>query len=210
MVSTLMSVHEVRLYGAVDRILGGHGRVSEVPPEFSEAEFVVADAFLEPIFEQLMKSLEELTTLTATVENRFTNPALAYILPSQDVVLSAHLQTGGEFLLGDLRIALPYTAIEPYLNTLGTGPGMFKQVPGSMREVPQNTVQPVDLNMSINLGETELTLRDLLTLQVGDVVSLDRRRGQPFVAPVEGVPKFPGQIGTHGLSLAFQIGNVLN
>lgn len=208
-IPVFFSVTTNLLYGSVDRILGGHGRVSDVPKEFTEAEFVVADAFLEPIFSRLAVAMEEMAEFEMSIEGRFTNPSLAHILPSQDVVLSVHLQTGGEFLLGDLRLALPYTAIEPYLAALGTGPGKFKQMPGSMRDVLTKTVNPVEVGMSVQLGEAELRLRDLLALGIGDVIPLDRRLGDPMVAPVAGVPKFLGQVGTIGSRLAYQIASVL-
>ncbi|MCA8957223.1 MAG: FliM/FliN family flagellar motor switch protein [Planctomycetes bacterium] len=205
----LFSVTTNLLYGSVDRILGGHGKVSEVPSDFSEAELVVADAFLEPVFERLGASLGELTDLQLSVDSRTTNPSLAYVFPSQDVVVAAHFQTGGEFLLGDLRLALPYTAIESHLARLGTGPGKFKQLPGSMRDTLRRTVSPVEVSMSIDLGRAALSLRELLALRVGDVVTLNQRLGEPLVAPVQGHPKFTGQIGTLGRRLAFQIGSVL-
>ena len=45
------------------------------------------------------------------IEDRFTNPARAGILPSQDVMLSVHFQAGSDFLLGDLRLLVPMKGV---------------------------------------------------------------------------------------------------
>ena len=204
-----ISVTTNLLYGSVDRVLGGHGRIQEVPKEFSAAELVVADAFLEPIFARIAASIEDLVETKFEVDSRFTNPSMAHILPAQDVVLSVHFQMGGDFLLGDLRIAFPYSAIEPHLGSLGMGPGKFKQKPGSMRDNLSNTVQAVEVGMCVELGNADLSVQSLLGLKIGDVVPLDRRLGEPLIVPVEGIPKFKGQVGTVGKRLAFQVASVM-
>lgn len=197
------------LYGSVDRVLGGSGRVQDVPKEFSSAEFVVADAFLEPLFQRIAAAMDNLIQGEFSVADRFTNTSRAHVLPTQDVVLSVHLQTGGEFLLGDLRLAIPYASIEPFLPSLGTGPGKFKQSPGELRVKLSETVKPIEVEFGVELGRTQLSLKNLMSLQAGDVVPLQRRVGEPLLAPVQGVPKFHGQVGTIGRRMAFQISKVL-
>ena len=197
------------LYGSVDRLLGGHGRVVTLPGEFSEAEFVVADAFMEPLFERLAISLEELVPLKFEIEDRFTNASLAHILPSQDVVLSMQFQTGGEYLVGDLRLAIPYAGLEPFLSSIGSGQRRDSEAAGSLRGQLADSLRRVGLNMSVNLGTAELSLRNLLSLRQGDVVPLEQTLGQPLVAPVEGAPKFTGHVGTVGSRLAFQVASVM-
>lgn len=203
------SVTNDLLYGWVDRVLGGNGQVEEVPAEFSEAEFAVADGFLGPIFDRLVVAMEGLTKMEISIEDRFTNPSRVHLLPAQDVVLSVHFQAGSELLLGDLRLCIAYSSLLPFIDSLGAGPERFTQAPGSMRHVLAETMQPVDVNVSIELGAAELTLRDLMSLRVGDIVKLDQRAGDPMIAPVEGVPKFAGRVGTVGSRLGFRIESVL-
>ena len=198
------------LYSAVDRVLGGTGRVLKVPQEFSVAEFTVADAFVGPCLDRICGSLSDFGKFTWSIEGRFTNPSLAQILPAQDVVLAVHFQTSGDHLLGDLRLLIPYTALEPYLKMLELGPGArFRQTPGALRESLARTVAPVEVELSVILGNTQLPLKQLLRLAPGDVIPLEKRLGESLVAPVQGRPKFIGQVGVQGHRLAFQIGGVL-
>lgn len=198
------------LYGAVDRVLGGSGKVTSVPRDFTAAEWVVADAFLGPCLERIVHGLEDLAPLQWEILGRFCNPSMAQILPSQEVVLSVHFQVSGEFLLGDLRLVIPYSSLDQHLHRLEQEPGAkFKKPPGAMREALQRTVRAVPVELSVMLGETSVPLRHLLALREGDVVPLGTRVGQPLVAPVQGRPKFTGQVGRQGKRLAFQVGTVL-
>src|SRR5690606_21325596 len=151
------------LHGAVDRILGGQGRIQDAPKDFSEAELVVADAFLEPIVARIAASMAGLLSIDIGIAGRFRPASLPRGLPAGDVVLSAHLQTGGEFLLGDLRLVLPYVALEPHLRSFGPAgigrPGSGRQArPGSMREELARAVQAVPLDFTVELGDADLSV----------------------------------------------------
>ena len=46
------------------------------------------------------------------------------------------------------------------------------------------------VHMNVNLGQSEITLNDLMGLKVGDVIPLDQDTTGEFDVLVEGVPKF--------------------
>ena len=61
----------------------------------------------------------------------------------------------------------------------------------------------------MELGTARLPMRQLMALKPGDVVPLDRRVGDPLVAPVQGKPKFVGQVGLQGNRMAFQVAGTI-
>ncbi len=199
------------LYAAVDRILGGTGEIVKVVKEFTAAEYTVADAFVGPCLDRICESLEEVVKLDWTIEDRFANPALAQIVPPHDVVLAVYFQASGHSMLGDLRMVIPYASLEPYLGKLShVASSGFGHEPGSMREAVAKSLQEVSVDMMVQLGKTNIPLRQLLELSEGDVVPLSTNVGQDLVAPVQGIPKFTGQLGTRGNRLAFRVGGVLD
>lgn len=207
-VPVLLTASTSLLYGAVDRILGGSGRVSKVPKDFTQAEYTVADAMMGPCLDRIVESLDDVVKLKWTIENRFCNPSMAQILPSQDVVLSVYFQVAGEFLIGDLRMLLPFQAIEPYLEKFAKD-SVTRMEPGALREQVAKTVRNVPLDLAVELGSARITLRQLLDLQQGDVIPLDTRFGSDAVVPVMGKPKFRGQIGRIGNRLGLQVADVM-
>ena len=204
----LFTVSTGLLYGSVDRILGGSGRVARVPRDFTQAEYSVADALVGPCLQRIVESLSEVIELSWTVESRFCNPSMAQILPSQDVVLSVYFQASGEFLIGDLRLLIPFVSLEPYLEKLGKD-NVSRTEPGAMRDVVQRAIKAVPLDLSVVLGGAQIDLRQLMTLQPGDVVPLATRFGAPAIVPVQGTPKFRGHIGRIGNRVGLQIADVI-
>lgn len=205
----LLAANTSLLYGAVDRILGGSGRIERVPTDFTTAEYTVADAFITPCVDRICDSLAEVVQLRWSIEGRFTNPSLAQVLPGQDVMVCAHFQVSGDALVGDLRLALPFPALEPHLRGLGAEPGGKRLEPGALRAPIEENLRDSAIPLQVNLGETTLLLRQLLGLAVGDVIPLRTRFGEPMTAPVQGQVKFRGQVGTLGRRLAFRVGEVL-
>jgi flagellar motor switch protein FliM len=61
------------------------------------------------------------------------------------------------------------------------------------------------VNVNVNLGESEITLNELMDLKVGDVISLNQDTTGEFDILVEGTPKFKGFYGIHHGSVAVQV-----
>jgi flagellar motor switch protein FliM len=196
------------LYGAVDRILGGSGKVSRVPKDFTAAEYTVADALVGPCLDRICEALKDVVGLKWSIDNRFCNPSMAQILPSQDVVLSIYFQVSGNFLLGDLRLMIPFVSLEPLLEKLGKDT-VTRLEPGAMQATVADTVRKVPLDIAVELGAGHIRLRQLLDLEPGDVVALDTRLGTQAIVPVQGRPKFLGNIGKVGNRFAFQVADVM-
>ncbi len=196
------------LYGAVDRILGGSGKVGRLPKDFTQAEYIVADALIGPCLDRIVESLHEIVPLRWSMENRFCNPSMAQILPSQDVVLSVYFQAAGDHLIGDLRLVVPFAGLEPFLPRLVSDAARWIE-PGAMRETVARNVRQMPIDLSVELGGTRIRLSQLMALQPGDVVPLDTRVGEPAVVPVQGRAKFRGHIGRIGNRLAVQVADVM-
>ncbi len=63
--------------------------------------------------------------------------------------------------------------------------------------------------MKVNLGESEISLSELMDLKIGDVIPLDQDASGEFNIQVEGVPKFKGLYGVHHGSVAVQLTRML-
>ena len=208
--NAILSISTSMLYSAVDRILGGTGQVKDVPPDLTTAEYTVADAFIGPCLDHICRSLESIGDLSWEIEQRLSNPSAAQILGAHEVAVSLYFQVSGKSLLGDMRMVIPYASLEPHIGGLARSRvASFNLAPGEMRDVVANSIGEVGLNMSVELGGTALSIRDLMSLAVGDVVTLDRRAGDALTAPVEGIPKFKGTVSRRGRRLAYQVQSVI-
>jgi flagellar motor switch protein FliM len=196
------------LYGAVDRILGGSGKVTKVPKDFTQAEHTVAEALVAPCIDRICESLADVVQLKWSFLNRFCNPSMAQILPSQDVVVSIYFQAAGDFLIGDLRLVIPFVSLEPLLERF-TRDTVSRLEPGAMKEKLGVTVRDMPLDLTVELGGANIRLGQLMSLQPGDVIPLNTRIGEAATVPVMGKPKFTAHIGRIGNRLGIQVADVM-
>jgi flagellar motor switch protein FliM len=66
---------------------------------------------------------------------------------------------------------------------------------------------PVEL--TVELGETRITLDDLINLSAGDTIILNRDCRSELSVKVEGIDKFTGMPGVQSGNKAIQITNIL-
>jgi flagellar motor switch protein FliM len=123
------------------------------------------------------------------------NPQFANIVtPSEVVVISSfHVELEGGS--GEMHVTLPYSMIEPIRDVLDSGvqsdvSDRDERWINSLREEMKGAPVVIDST----LAETELTVRELLDLQTGDVIPLELP--DLVVARVEGVPVFRGRLGS--------------
>lgn len=204
----LLTASTSLLYGAVDRILGGSGKIGAVPKDFTDAEHTVAEALIQPCLDRICESLADVVALQSKIQGRFCNPSAAQIMPSQDVVMSVYFQVSGEFLIGDLRLTMPFSEIEPLLDRFTRDRHAVAEQ-GSLKEAMQQSLQDVSVGVSGQLGEAKIRLRQMLALQPGDVIPLETRIGETAVVPVEGKPKFRAHIGRIGNRIGLQLADVI-
>jgi flagellar motor switch protein FliM len=71
--------------------------------------------------------------------------------------------------------------------------------------VLQEQVMETEVDIRVDLGETEITLKELMGLKAGDVISLDQEANGEFDIQVEGTRKFMGYYGVSHGSVAMQV-----
>jgi flagellar motor switch protein FliM len=124
------------------------------------------------------------------------------------VVLSIYFQVTGDFLLGDLRLLIPFVSLEPLLDRFGRD-SVAAMEPGAMRDKISQTVRDLGVDVAVELGGTSIRLRQLMELQTGDVIPLATRIGEPATVPVMGKPKFTGHIGRIGNRFGVRVADVM-
>ncbi len=206
-VPALLTLSDALLHGAVDRILGGSGRLEDPLPPATDAVHSVAESFVGPLVERIWQSLGELAQFAGRPSRRLASQAMAQIVGPNDVVLSVYFQVSGESVNGDLRMVLPFALAEQLTGRLAHGrTPEYDAAPGAMREVVRAGVGEVVMEVGAVLGRTELSLRDLLALAPGDVLTTDRQVGEDLEITVEGVARLRGELGRRGRQRAVRIG----
>lgn len=193
------------VFKLVDNFFGGDGRHAKIEGrEFTPTELRVVEMVLREAFVDLKEAWKAILPIEFEFVNAEVNPAMANIVsPSEVVVVSTfHVELDGGG--GDMHITLPYSMIEPIRETLDAGlqtdvDDVDDRWLTSLRE----DIMSADVNLDCTLAEKDITLKDIIDLQAGDVIPIDMP--EQLVLLANGVPVFQAKLGQSKGNLALQI-----
>jgi flagellar motor switch protein FliM len=210
--SAMIATDAATVYLLVDHFFGGAGQ-THVKPEgqdFTIIEQRVMRKVMLMGLANLQKAWDPVQKLTINAVRAEMNPQLASIVLPADIVIVITLGIELGNSVGDLHLCLPYAMLEPIRERLQvsfqsdfyeTDLGWLKRFSARLKEAP--------VSMSVCLGETELSVEELMRFSPGDVIVLNQCTAQPLTATVEGVPKFLGFPGTTKGMQSFQIRDII-
>jgi flagellar motor switch protein FliM len=193
------------VFKLVDNFFGGDGRHAKIEGrEFTPTELRVVQMVLQQAFIDLKEAWKTIMPIEFEYVNSEVNPSMANIVsPSEVVVVSTfHVELDGGG--GDMHITLPYSMIEPIRETLDAG--MQSDVDDlDERWVRALREDVVGANVVVNttVAEKEISLRDIIDLEDGDVIPIDL--SEKLVITANGVPILYARLGQSRGNLALQI-----
>ena len=203
---TGMVVLDAKLvFKLVDNYFGGDGRHTKIEGrEFTPTELRIVEMVLKDIFAGLTEAWKSVTPIDFEFVKSEVNPSMASIVsPSEVVVVSTFhidLEGGG----GDLHVTLPYSMIEPIRETLDSGLKVdVEDIDERWVKSLQEDVMNAAVNVDCTVAEKEITLRDVLDIQVGDVIPIEMPENLTLSA--NGVPVMTARLGQSKGNLALQI-----
>jgi flagellar motor switch protein FliM len=138
------------------------------------------------------------------------NPQFVGIVPTTDLVVAMSFDLEIETSAGKLIICVPYGCLEPIRNLLQSGfQSGQPEVDLAWMERFRDRVMEASVNIDAELGRAKITGKDLLNLEVGDVLVLDRYVSGELDVRVEGVLKFRGYPGVFKGNRAIKVSAVL-
>lgn len=194
----------------VDNLFGGDGRyhMRVEGRDFTPTEQRIIRKLLEVVFEEMQKSWESIFPVKFEYVRSEMNTQFANIATPTEVVVvntfNIELGSGG----GDFHVCIPYSMIEPIRDQL-TSTMQADRAEADERWVHQMTqqVQDAEVELVADLGHTSVTLRQIMNLKQGDVISLDLP--DAVVAQVDGIPLFQCHYGQKNGQLALKIDRIL-
>lgn len=203
---TALFILDARLvFKLVDNFFGGDGRHAKIEGrEFTPTELRVVRMVLDQAFADLHEAWHALIDLNFEYLNSEVNPALANIVsPSEVVVVSTfHVELDGGG--GDIHITMPYSMIEPIREMLDAGlQADLDDQDERWGKALREDILDVNVPFSSTVARRQIRLRELLSMQPGDVIPVELP--ETMVLRANGVPTFKVKLGSHKGNLALQV-----
>jgi len=210
--SALLEISPEAAYTLINRLLGGSVD-SENGKQFTEIELALLQNVVKQILPLFEKAWDKVLKLNAQLERIETNPQFAQIagLNEASAIVTLNLVVGGSS--GLISVCIPHASIEPIassLNTLLLFSARHEDKEASARsELISDRLMHTPIALTAYFEETPATVKDIYSLQVGDVIRLTQKTQQPVMLKVQHIPKFYGQIGTIGNNYAIKVIDII-
>jgi len=206
--SAIMVIESRIIFTLVDVLCGGMGRES-YRVEGREFTAIETNLIRKVVFNSLAdleKAWKALQDIKISYLRSEINPQFAQIVPLTDVVIVMNFEIEMEYSSGIMCICIPYSTLEPIREKLQGG--FLSEQLEVDKEWAKRFAQGLfesKVDMMIELGRTEVELKKVIDLKVGDVIMLDQYATDPLPVFVEGIMKFRGHPGVYKGNHAVQI-----
>jgi flagellar motor switch protein FliM len=209
--NAILEINPTLVFFIIDRLFGGQGRPSEQNRELTLIEQSVVHRIVERGLTDLKEVWEHVGVFSPKIEAYETNPQFVQIAPPGETVILISLEVRMQNASGLMSICFPYMLLESVITNLSGESWMSSQSTSTTetRTVLESELQDIELNVSTVIGQTKLTIRDLLQLQRGDVLCLDKHHESDLLVQIEGKTKMAGRSGIIGRKKAVKISKVL-
>jgi flagellar motor switch protein FliM len=137
------------------------------------------------------------------------SPQLVTIVTPSELVIKIEIHLEVEEFTGRLFLCIPYSLIEPVKEKLYSGIQTEKfDVDHRWVSGLKEMLMDSSVEIAVELGKVKLTCRELMNLDVGNVVYLGKPVSDGLSVKIEGVKKFTGAPGYSRGSQAVKIINV--
>src|SRR5580698_10371239 len=192
--SALLVIESKLAYALVDNFFGGADRpyTKIEGKDFTPIELSIVRKVVDLAIDDLENAWASVEKIEASFVRTEINPQFVGIVPPTDIVIASTFDVELENANGTITLVIPYATIEPIKQKLATG----FQVESDQTDkkmwtaIIRSQLLETSVNMHVNLGQSEITLNELMELKIGDVIPLDQDSNGEFAVQVEGVPKF--------------------
>jgi flagellar motor switch protein FliM len=194
-----MEISPLIIYPIIDRLLGGGNHDLFIP---QRPLTLIETRLINNVTERGLAALSEAWAKIREMKFRImgseSNPQLVQIVPPNEVVvvIAFELKLGNR--AGTMNLCIPYNVIEPFMEHLSSqnwfSAARQARSPETEKAIGKN-LSRAPMRVTGLLAQTTITVKELLTLAVGDIVVTEKPASSPVVLCVEEEKKYLAQIG---------------
>ena len=207
-----LEISPLIIYPIIDRLLGGSNAELFIPQRpLTAIEKRLVSRITERATKHLSEAWENVTPVRFSASDYESNPQLVQIVPPSEtvVVIGFELKMGTRS--GTMSLCIPYTVVEPVMPLLSARSSFsyHKKSRGADQQ-PRlaKNVGNAPVGLRAILGRTTISVGDLLGLQVGDYLTLDKPTDAEVSIDVQGRTKFRGRLGQYRDKKAIRVTQV--
>ncbi len=201
--SIILQMSSTVVYGIISRLFGGEAGYEGDIKAFTEIDFAVMRNVLYECMEVFDTAWEKVAVIHAKLDRIETSPQFTQITaanePSAIITMNIHIDAVEDMM----TICMPHFLLQPIAKrltsvawTIGDHSRVQDQEPNPLLEA---YVLQTEVDLKARLKTERVKMKELLSLQVGDILCTHHRINEFISVDVENIPKFEAVLGVdHG------------
>lgn len=194
----------------MDRLLGGNGNVEGVPDdyEYTDLDLCLYENLTQEFVKCMGESWNNYIQLDFKYERAETNPTLVNLIGLDETVVLVDMKLKFPNCEGGISVVLPGSMLVTLFAKINAeNPTRRASGENHSDEILDN-LRDSSLDVVAELGRTTLRLRDIYSLNVGDVIDLSQKKDSAVFLRIGGHKWFDGLMGVSDKHLAVKIKQV--
>mgnify|MGYP000263800081 CR=1 FL=1 len=209
----LFTVDSNLIYSIVDVLLGGRRGTAAMRIEgrpYTTIELNLVQRMIEVVLADARAAFEPLSPVNFQLDRMETNPRFAAIARSANAAILVKLRIDMEDRGGRIEMLLPYATLEPIRELLLQ---MFMGEKFGRDSIWESHLATelwsTKVQLDAVLDEQEMSLREVMNLEVGQTVLFNSGPNDPVQMRCGGIPLVSGRLGRMGANVAVRMNESL-
>ncbi len=210
----LVNVSKPLAFSIIDKLMGGDGDDYKYERDFTDIELSILDNLLRQIISKMQDAWQNTIPIIVEFNKIETNARFIQSIGYNDTVLLIVLDTIVKGLSDKITVCIPTMTIDEIFKKSESVLKMGRKISDNLqaendKEAIMGYLKASYLNIAGILGGTELSLSDVLNIQIGDVIVLDDKTDEEVIVKVEEKTWFKGKWGIKKKRNAIKINEIL-
>ncbi|WP_312831605.1 flagellar motor switch protein FliM [Sedimentibacter saalensis] len=209
----LMDISKPLSFVIIDRLLGGSGEEYENLRDYTDIELSLLGNMLKQVVPMMGVSWESTIELKTELAKIETNSRFIQSINYNDTVVIVVLNVALNESTGKITICIPSSIIGEVMKKANlfskTNKKKMDQSVEEQKEIIMDSIKSSKLTITGVLGKAQATLKDIVDMQVGDLIILDKAVNSYVDVNVDGEKWFEGTWGTKKNKGVIKIKNII-
>ena len=188
------------VFSLVESFLGGSGtrNVRIEGRDFTAIEHRLIRRIVNLLLNDLEKAWHSLHPVDVHFVRSEINPQFAKICEPEDIVVINRYEIDMDRSVGSITSCVPLANLESVkskLLTTFTRDQSEEDI--ALKRILEENIKNVEAEIKVELGNAQISAGDIIDLEQGDIIQLDKRRDDLLPVYLAGIKKFMGSPGIH-------------
>lgn len=210
----VMKIDTLAMLCMIDHMLGSTGEdMDEIPNyTYTDIELRLYQSIVKYMVDVMADGWTNYLELQFDLDRVETNPTMMQEISRDESVAIVILEIQIGNVQGKINICLPDSALSGVFGIMderSAKDGLTEEEREITSKIIFDNIKKTSLEIKAELGKSNLLLRDVYNLQVGDVINLNKSKDSEVYLNIAEKTWFKGYLGTNNKNMAVKISDVL-